>query len=42
MAECAYNNAKYASIGHTPFKLNCGYHSRVSFKKDIDPYLESC
>ena len=27
MAEFAYNNAKNASIGHTPFELNCGFHS---------------
>ncbi len=26
MAEFAYNNAKNASIGHIPFKLNCGFH----------------
>ncbi len=37
MAEFAYNNAKNTSIGHTPFKLNCGYHPKVSFKEDIDP-----
>ena len=26
MAEFAYNNAKNASTGHTPFELNCGFH----------------
>ena len=26
MAKFAYNNSKNASTGHTPFKLNCGYH----------------
>ena len=26
MAELAYNNAKNASIGHTLFELNYGYH----------------
>ncbi len=36
MAEFAYNNAKNACTGHTPFELNCGYHPRVSFKEDID------
>ena len=36
MAKFAYNNAKNASTGHTPFKLNCGYHPRVSYEKDID------
>ena len=30
MAEFAYNNAKNASTGHTPFELNCGYHPSVS------------
>ena len=37
MAEFAYNNAMNASTSHTPFKLNCGYHSNVSFKENIDP-----
>ena len=37
MAEFAYNNAKNASTGHTPFEPNCGYHSRVCFKEDTDP-----
>ena len=36
MAEFAYNNAKNASIGHISFKLNCGYHLCVSYKKDLD------
>ena len=36
MAEFAYNNAKNASIGHTPFELNCRYHPWVSYKKDLD------
>ncbi len=38
MAEFAYNNAKNASTGHTPFELNCGYHPRLSFEEDIDPH----
>ena len=38
MAEFAYNNAKNASIGFTPFKLNCGYYPRVSYKEDLDPH----
>ncbi len=37
MAEFAYNNAKNASTSHTPFKLNCEYHTRASYEKDIDP-----
>ncbi len=36
MGEFAYNNAKNASTGHTLFKLNCGYHPRVSFEEDVD------
>ncbi len=41
-AEFAYNNAKNASTGHTCFKLNCGYHPKVSFEEDIDLYSRSC
>ncbi len=41
MAEFAYNNTKNASTGHTPFKLNCGYHLRVALKEDVDPCLRS-
>ena len=41
IAEFAYNNAKNASIGYTLFELNCGYHPRVSYKEDLDPYLKS-
>ena len=36
MAEFAYSNTKYASIGYTPFELNCGYHSCVSYKEDVN------
>ena len=36
MAKFAYNNAKNASINHTPFELNCGYHLHVSYEQDID------
>ncbi len=41
MAEFAYNNAKNASISHTSFELNGGYHPRVSFEEDVDPCLRS-
>ncbi len=41
MPEFAYNNAKNASTGHTPFKLNCGYHPKVSFEEDVDPRSRS-
>ncbi len=36
MAGFAYNNAKNASTGHTPFEFNSGYHPRVFFEEDID------
>ena len=32
MVVFAYNNSKNASMGHTPFKLNYGYHPSVSFE----------
>ena len=41
MAEFANNNAKNASFGYTPFELNCGYHSQMSYKKDVDPRSKS-
>ncbi len=41
IAEFAYNNAKNASTGHTPFKLNYGYHPRVFFEEDVDPRSRS-
>ena len=41
MAEFAYNNAKYTSMGYTPFKLNCGYHPRISYKEDVNPRSRS-
>ena len=42
IAEFAYNNAKNASTGHILFKLNCGYHPKVSYKEDVDSYFRSC
>ena len=41
MAKFAYNNAKNASNDHTPFELNCGYHSRMSYKEDVNPHSKS-
>ena len=41
MVEFAYNNSKNASTGHTPFELNCGYHTRTSYKEKVDPYSQS-
>ena len=37
MAEFAYNNAKNASTSYIPFKLNCDYHSRMSYKEKVNP-----
>ena len=42
MAEFAYHNTKNVSIGHTFFKLNCGYQPRVSFEENINPCLKFC
>ncbi len=42
LAKFAFNNTKNASTGHTLFELNCDYHSRVSFKEDVDPRSRSC
>ena len=41
MAEFAYNNFKNASTSHTPFELNCGYHSPMSYKKEVNPCSQS-
>ena len=41
MAEFAYNNAKNASTGHTPFELNCGHHPWVLYKENVDPHSQS-
>lgn len=37
MAKLANNNAKNASIRHMSFKLNCNYHPRIFYKKNINP-----
>ena len=41
MTEFAYNNAKHASTGYTPFKLNCGYHPHISYKEEVDTHSRS-
>ena len=41
IAEFAYNNAKNASTSSISFELNCGYHSYVSYKEDVDPHSKS-
>ncbi len=37
MAKFAYNNAKNASTGHTPFELNCVFHPQASYKETLIP-----
>ena len=41
IAEFAYNNTKNISTSYTPFELNCGYHSRISYNEDVDPRSQS-
>ena len=41
IAKFAYNNAKNSSTGHTPFKLNCGYHPCISFEEDTNSCSQS-
>ena len=41
MAKFTYNNTKNSNTGHTPFKLNCGYHLCVFFEDDTDPCSQS-
>ena len=41
MAEFTYNNTKNTSIGHTLFKLNCGYYLRMFYKEKVDPRFKS-
>ena len=41
MAEFTYNNAKNASTGYMPFKLNCDYDSWMSYKEEVDPHSKS-
>ena len=39
--EFTYNNAKNASIGHTPFELNCGYYHQMLYKEDVNSRSQS-
>ena len=41
MAKFAYINAKNISTSHTLFELNCGYHPRMSYEKEVDPCSKS-
>lgn len=36
MAKFADNYVKNTNIGYILFKLNCGFQSRASYKKDVD------
>ena len=41
LVEFAYHNAKNASTGYILFELNCGFHPRISYKKDVDLCFKS-
>ena len=41
MLEFAYINSKNASTSHMPFKSNCSYHSRMSYKEKVNPHSQS-
>ena len=41
IAKFVYNNAENASTGHTLFKLNYDYYSRMSYKKEVDSRSKS-
>ena len=41
MAEFTYNNTKNTSTGFTLSELNCGYHPRFFYEKDLDPHSKS-
>ena len=41
ITEFAYNNAKNASTNYMPFKLNCGYHFRMSYKEKVNSRSKS-
>ena len=41
MVKFAYNNAKNASIGYTPFELHYSYDLWMLFKKDINHHFSS-
>ena len=41
MTEFAYNNAKNASTGYMPFKLNCDYYPQMSYEQEVDSHSKS-
>lgn len=41
MTKFAYDNMKNASTSYMPFKLNCSYHSCISYEKNVNPLLKS-
>ena len=40
MAKFTYNNTKNTSISHMLFELNCGYHSRMLYKDDVNSHFQ--
>ena len=42
MAKFTYNNAKNTNTSHILFELNYGYHLKISFAENVNPYLGSC
>ena len=41
MAKFDYNNAKNTSTGYMLFEFNCGYYSRILYKKEVDSHSKS-
>ena len=41
MAKFTYNNAKNASTGYMPFKLNYGYYPWISYEEKVDTHSKS-
>ena len=41
MIKFIYNNIMNASTGHILFELNCGYQSRIFYKKNLDLHSKS-
>ena len=41
IAKFAYNNAKNAGTGYTPFDLNYGYYPRMLYKEEVNSRSKS-
>ena len=41
MARFAYNNIENISTDYTLFEFNCGYYSRILYKKEVDSRSDS-